>query len=233
LAVSFSKADTYDTFLLKKKGQDKLQLYPDLGDDSVTLEKPSDDDLVEANKQFEKLKERQGKFEFILGLGGAPNLSKDLSRAYTPGFGFDVGIGQRLSPQFSYLLDFEGTVVWPSDDQWNGDLTVSNLNIALLAKFRLSEKGVRPYLFLGPGLAANSSNFKFGSDGLDGNYTLSSGGFLLEGGVGIEVPIIKFLYVYLQGRTVCEFENSNFASYAGIDNTSVYVPIEMGIVFTK
>src|SRR5579862_5991439 len=57
----------YDVFILKKKGRDKIQLFPDIEDENVKLEKPSDDDMVLANKDLEKWKDNLGKFEILLG----------------------------------------------------------------------------------------------------------------------------------------------------------------------
>jgi hypothetical protein len=218
---------------LKKKGQDKIQPYPDMGDDDVVLEKPSDDDMVVANQQLDKWKEHLGMFEFQMGLGGAPNLSKELANNYETGFAFDFGLGHRFSQQFSLLLDCDGTISQATNNASNADLTLSNLNFALLAKFRLTEKGLRPYVFFGPGLGGNSSSLTYSSNGLNGKDTISQGDFLAEGGLGIEVPILKYMYVFAQGKVVYNFENTNFASFSGTDNNSVYLPIEIGLVLAK
>ena len=231
--VQAGQADVYDIFILKKKGRDKIQLLPDFNDENIKLEKPSDDDMVIANKDLEQWKEKRKKTELVLGLGGAFNLSENLSKTYTPGFSYEIEAGHRFSPQFSLLLDFDGSIFWLNNDPSKGSLTLSTFNFAALAKLRLAPEGVRPYLFFGPGIGVNYYSQKYSFNGLDGNDTLFSGGFIMEGGVGVEAPLTKFIYLFVQGKVIYQFVDGNFAAFTGMDDRSVYIPVEIGVTFAK
>jgi|GEM_PF-4656268 len=226
-------ANTYETFILKKEGRNRLQIFPDITDGEVKLVKPTDDDMVLANKELDKWKDHLEHAEFSLGLGGAPDISNDLCRTYTPAFTFNFAFGYRFSPQFSLLLDFDGGVFGLNHEPSDGDQTLLNFNLALLAKLRLSPTGVRPYLFAGPGLGIYNLNFRFSYNGLEGNDSLQDANFMAEGGLGVEIPLAHFIDLYLQSRAVVQFTNSNFVAVSGIDNETVYLPIEVGITFAK
>ncbi len=171
--------------------------------------------------------------ELMLGLGGAFGLSPKLAKEYYPGFDATFGYGYKLSPTFSLLLDGEAVRSGSAEDSVTGGYNFTAGGLSLLAKLRFATKGLRPYLFAGPGICTINYNYIWQKDNYTQNMSYSDDGFMLEGGVGVEIQVDKVIYLFFQDRMVWSTTTSGLNNFVPTDNPVGYMPLEFGVMFGR
>lgn len=234
-----------ETFLFKVK-----RVLPGQAGDEVVkvngvpVEKSTDDDLIKERQFLKNLKGIENffePFEFQLGLGGAFPLTNNLALSYHNPWSFSVGLGYRLSPQFSLILNLDGSTFDSGNDARTQGFSLGEGAMELLGKFRFASEGIRPYLFAGPAIAftefnykySNSSNYNSLSVSNYGNTNLSDQGhFAVVGGCGFEIPISTY-HLFIQAEAIDDFIGSDVSNFATLDQPIIFLPIEVGIVFGR
>lgn len=208
----------------------------------VPVEKATDDDLVKERELLEGLKDIKDffrHFEFQFGWGGAFPLSNNLALSYHDPASYTLGIGYQLSRQFSLLLNVDSNSFNSGNDVRTQGFNLTEGTVELLAKYRFSTDGIRPYIFAGPAFGfsqfesnySNSSSFNGLGVSNTGNTTLSDNGhFAAVAGLGFEVPLATF-HAFLQAEAIDDFIGSNVSNFATLDRPIVFLPIEVGLVF--
>ena len=61
----------------------------------------------------------------------------------------------------------------------------------------------------------------------------SDDGFMLEGGVGVEIQVDKVIYLFFQDRMVWSTTTSGLNNFVPTDNPVGYMPLEFGVMFGR
>lgn len=198
-----------------------------------SLERASAGEMTRIQNGINELLGFVNNLEFQIGIGGAMPTSNNLSQLYHPGFSINVAAGYKLSRAFSLMLALDGQIFDSANDALtNGGYEFSELNVGILAKLRFSTGPVRPFLFAGPGVAEND----FNQDTINGNFQThnsyrGSGSVLAEGGAGVEIQLSRKMFLYAQSSMTFDFTNSDVTSFVNLDNTTHFVPIQVGLFF--
>ncbi len=156
--------------------------------------------------------------------------SYQFARHSTYGYNFGVGIGYRVDDQISVMAILESHNVsanFATDDYYYNDQVVSN-ELGLEVKYMLPTGPVRPYVFVGSGVSFLTYNEHY----YDGYfYDYYSSGFLVDGGVGVNLPVDDQLSVFAQTKASFVWWDKNVANYWGLDKQLAYVPIQVGVDF--
>jgi hypothetical protein len=172
--------------------------------------------------------------EFQLGLGAGIPLSSKMAREFNPGLWGELAYGLKLSDVFALTLDFQGGQLTSHNDSLtDGGYGFAPGMLSLTAKYRFAPKGIRPYVFAGPGLSIENYNYNY----LNGNFSeitnYSDIGFGLVGGVGVDVQVDKIIYLYAQTEMYWSTTPSDVNGFIPMDNPISIVPIEVGILFGR
>jgi hypothetical protein len=157
--------------------------------------------------------------------------SKLLANQYTYGYDFGVGLGYRLTDEFSVMAIVETHSMpgnYGTDAGYVNADTDSN-ELALQVKYMIPTGPIKPFIFAGAGFSFISQHWMYYGTYYD--YTYYSSGFLMEGGVGVDIPLTDQLSVIAQSKGSFVSYSKADASYLGIDSTLTYVPIQLGVDF--
>jgi tetratricopeptide (TPR) repeat protein len=110
---------------------------------------------------------------FILGdLGAVFPISPNLQSAYEPFITLDLGLGYKITKDFSFCLDFGGAFTG-SQNSTVGNTNINTFDIlyaAFWARYRIpTGLGIDPYFFIGPGITHNEYSYSAPGDN-DNNY---------------------------------------------------------------
>jgi hypothetical protein len=211
-------------------------ITPDDLVNGIAVMKPTDQELdqqKEILKQLQEIADVLHNFEFQMASGGAPALTPLLGNSYHLGNTFCFGLGYQFTPFFDTLINVEVNDFPPEPAIANGGFEYTSTLAELLFKFRLTPDGIRPYLFFGPAASQNNFGGSFNYKSLTGtvNYE-SQSDFAMVGGLGFEFPLGS-MHFFLQGEVVYNFIDIDTANWGTLDQPSVFVPIQLGIVFGK
>jgi opacity protein-like surface antigen len=172
--------------------------------------------------------------EFEIGLGPAFPLSPTLTQEFKTGFWVNLGYGYKLSNLVALNLDLEGGTLDSNNDSLTRDgYGFSPGIIALTAKVRFAPKGLRPYLFAGPGLALESYSGTYSNGNFTQTSTYSDAGFGIVGGAGLELQVEKVIYLYLQAEAFWSTTPSDVNGFIPMDNPFNILPIQFGVLFGR
>ena len=236
-----SKFDEIYFFILKKNDKNKLRLHKGTdGDEYQLVTNPSEEELVEARNQIKEKKineyhlgNRFENWELMFGSGMAIPNSNNFFQNYNSAFDFNYGIGYKLSNVLTILMEVDNAGFFPKNNTMGGSFNFGISNVGFLGKIRFSSRGIRPYVFAGPGIAFNSYNLNFTYQGLNASASKSEDDFLMEAGLGLEVPLIKGIYIFLQGKMSYVFMTNNYSNFGSVDNLTGVIPVQAGVVFSN
>jgi hypothetical protein len=152
--------------------------------------------------------------------GLALPFSANASHAFNTGFGGDLSVGYRLDRTFTLAVAsgyYQYDLSKPNVGE-NGNF--SYVPLLGVVRINLTHENIRPYLFLGLGVAINS-------------YALASYNqtdFMAAPGVGVLFKVADSTALFLQGRVDMDFTPNNGLGGAA-DSPTIFVPIEAGIGF--
>lgn len=151
-------------------------------------------------------------------------VSPSAGRNYSMGVGGDILVGYRLTRSFSLgvglgYYDCDERLVGGMDGEW---IYTSLMGVA---RYSFGTGAVRPYLFLGAGLAFNYVSLTPSSGPKITNPEEVDP--LLSPGVGILFIVQEGLALFIQSRVDMDFTSS--LSGLGSDNPAFFIPIKMGI----
>jgi hypothetical protein len=172
-----------------------------------------------------------------IGLGIGIPMSRNLNKAYAPGFNFNLGSGYKITGQFSLWFDLNVALYSSKSNTLTGGNNYTMIGATFLARYRFLESDLSPYLFTGPGLAYNENR----SNGVL-QYNPATGyayvpinayefDLLAEGGLGLGIRLGGGSEAFLQGKWTYDFTSPHFAGFASTDSPIIVMPLEMGLLF--
>jgi hypothetical protein len=227
-----------EVFVLEvKKAYKDQPISPDDLVNGIGVMKPTEEELDQQKnllKMIKELKDFYRNFEIQFARGGAPALTPLLGNSYHMGDTFSLGLGYQFTPFFDTLLNIEINDFQPEPAIANGGFGYTSTLAELLFKIRFTPDGVRPYLFFGPAASLNNFGGSFTYESFTGNVNYQSqSDFAMVGGLGVEFPLYPMAHFFLQGEVVYNFIDGDTANLGTLDQPSVFLPIQFGIVFGK
>jgi hypothetical protein len=153
--------------------------------------------------------------------------STDAAQAFNLGFGGDLSVGYRLDRTFTLAVAsgyYQYDLSKPNVGE-NGNF--SYVPLLGVVRINLTHEPVRPYLFLGLGVAINSYSVTPG--GQSSKYTSNQTDFLAAPGVGVLFKVSDSAALFLQGRIDVDFTPAN--GLGGTDSPTIFIPLQAGIGF--
>ena len=227
-----------ETFVLEvKKAYGDQPVNQDDLINGIAVMKPTEEELDQQTdllKQIQDVRDFLKNFEFQIALGGAPALSPQLGSSYHLGDSVNLGLGYQFTPFFDTIVAFEAHDFLPQPAIANGGFEYTAIFGELLFKFRLTPDGVRPYFFFGPAGGNNQFGASFTYKSFSGNVNYqSNANFAMVGGLGFEIPLSPVSHFFLQAEVIYDFLDSDSVNLGSLDQTSIYLPIEIGVLFGK
>lgn len=172
-----------------------------------------------------------------IGLGIGIPMSKNINKAYAPGFNFDLGSAYKITSQFSLWFDLDVDLYSSKNNTLTRGNNYTMIEAAFWARYRFLESDLSPYIFAGPGLAYNEnrSNGVLQYDPTTGYAYVPINAYefdlLAEGGLGLGLKLGGGAEAFLQGKWAYDFTSPHFAGYASTDSPIIVLPLEMGLLF--
>ncbi len=153
-------------------------------------------------------------------------LSTSVAQAFSTGFGGDLSVGYRLDRTFT-LAVASGYYQYDISKPTAGESgNFSYVPLMGVARFNLTHEAIRPYLFLGLGVALNSYSQTFSSESSKSTQT----DFLMAPGAGVLFKVADSAALFLQARVDMDFTGAN--GFGGTSNSpTIFIPIQAGIGF--
>jgi hypothetical protein len=158
-------------------------------------------------------------------------LNSEFAQTYQPTGGVNVAVGLNFSPSVELSLDFDYTHFNSANDSLTGGYYMSQMDLALLFKYRFLTEDVRPYLFAGPGMGGHYFVWDYRIGNLYASETVrDTVCFMAEAGAGLEIKIRKGLLFYVQGKMSTDFSGSDLNGFIPVGSPIQYVPLQAGII---
>lgn len=172
----------------------------------------ADTDDISANQRWTETADGS------LSLPFSTNASKGLNL----GFGGDLSIGYRLDHTFTLAIASGYYQYDLSKEPTGTNREFSYVPLLGVVRINLTHENIRPYLFLGLGVAINSySNITYANNQTD---------FMAAPGLGILFKVGDSAALFLQGRVDMDFTPVNGPT-GTTDNPTIFIPIQAGIGF--
>jgi hypothetical protein len=153
--------------------------------------------------------------------GLALPLSTNASHAFNAGFGGDLSVGYRLDRTLTLAVASGYYQYDLSKSVGSEGGNFSYVPLLGVVRINLTHEAIRPYLFLGLGVAINSYSLAPSNNQTD---------FMAAPGAGVLFKVSDSAAVFLQGRVDMDFTpNNGLGGFA--DSPTIFVPIQAGIGF--
>ena len=150
---------------------------------------------------------------------------------YNSGYGWDLGVGYRLSHDFSLMMtlgyyDCDQVVLGGAAGEW------IYMPLLATARYSFGSGTVKPYVMFGFGAAFNNYSLTVNIPG-GGNQKLTRDepDLLLSPGLGVRFIVAGDMAVFFQGRVDINFANQTIAGGPPADNPTLFIPVQCGISF--
>lgn len=152
--------------------------------------------------------------------GLALPLSTNASKALNLGFGGDLSVGYRFDHTFT-LAVASGYYQYDLSKLGSGiSGNFSYVPLLGVVRLNLTHEAIRPYVFLGLGVAINSYS----------TTSTSQTDFMAAPGAGVLFKVADSAALFLQARVDMDFTPNNGLGGAA-DSPTIFVPIQAGIGF--
>ncbi len=146
--------------------------------------------------------------------------STNASKALSTGFGGDLSVGYRFDRTFTFAVASGYYQYGLSQIGSGAGGNISYVPLMGVFRFNLTHEDIRPYLFLGLGVAINSYS----------QPSNSQTDFLAAPGVGVLFKVADTMALFLQGRVDLDFTPNNGLG-GSADSPTIFIPIQAGIGF--
>jgi outer membrane protein W len=144
-----------------------------------------------------------------------------LNDAVNPGWGGEGSIGYHSMDNFDVSVESGYDTYAAKNQTFSG--TWNLIPLVLKGQYYFGSDAVKPYLFLGAGVAFNSESAS--AFGLTG--TTNETDFLGEGGLGLAFSLGDKASLFVQGTVEVDTTSSNYSN----DSPTVLIPINAGFKF--
>jgi hypothetical protein len=155
-------------------------------------------------------------------IGGALTIpsSGDAAKAYQVGFGGDLGISYRITPNLSEGIA-TGYYQFNLQNAGSGD-DFSYVPLMEVTRIIIGGEDVKPYVLFGLGVAFNTRKLS--------TISTTQTDLLMAPGAGVLWRAFPNAALFAQGRLDVDFISKNI-SHNGTTNPAVFMPLEAGLVF--